>query len=119
MMLGRSYGVLGDLEKSASAFARAAKLRPTDVTAQLSYAQSLLARSEAANKAIDRQTQDILEGVLKLDANQTFALYYLGLAAQQRKDNTAAKRHWEKLATLLPAGSEDAKRIDELLRSLN
>lgn len=119
MMLGRSYGVLGDLGKSADAFSRAAALKPDDVAVQRSYAQALLAKAEAANAPIDSKAEEVLTRVLQRDANQTFALYYLGLAAQQRKDNTAARRHWEKLATLLPAGSEDAKRIDELLRSLN
>lgn len=119
MMLGRSYGVLGDLGKSADAFSHAAALKPDDIAVQLSYAQALLAEAEAANAPIDRETEKVLESVLERDADQTFALYYLGLAAQQRQDNTAAKRHWERLAALLPADSEDAKRIGELLQSLD
>jgi cytochrome c-type biogenesis protein CcmH len=118
LMLGRSYGVLGDYAKSAEAFARAATLRPADISVQLSYAQSLLAQAEAAREPIDSKTEEILTRVLELDANQTFALYYLGLAARQENDKANAKRHWERLASLLPAGSEDAKRIGELLDSL-
>lgn len=119
MMLGRSYGVLGDLGKSADAFSQAAALKPEDIAVQLSYAQALLAMAEAANAPIDRETEKVLEGVLRRDPDQIFALYYLGLAAQQRQDKKAAKRHWEKLAALLPEGSEDAKRIGALLQSLN
>ncbi|HXI87062.1 MAG TPA: tetratricopeptide repeat protein, partial [Parvularculaceae bacterium] len=117
-MLGRSYRVLGNLKGSAEAFSHAAALKPTDVATQLSYAQALISEASAANGDIDQQTEGALNAVLKLDANQPFALYYLGLAAKQKNDKQTARGYWEKLTGLLPAGSSDLKNVQDQLKSL-
>ncbi|MBI1366384.1 MAG: c-type cytochrome biogenesis protein CcmI [Alphaproteobacteria bacterium] len=117
-MLGRSYRVLGDLDASATAFAHAARLKPDEVSAQLSYAQALVAQGAAAHKNIDPNTEDALKRVVRLDASQPFALYYLGLAAKQKNDTAAARRYWTQLVSVLPAGSDDAKDVQQELDAL-
>ncbi|MEX0645002.1 MAG: tetratricopeptide repeat protein, partial [Parvularculaceae bacterium] len=119
LMLGRSYGVLGDFDKSVGAFARAAALRPDDLGVQVAYAQALIARSDANSQPIDAATETVLNNTLTIDENQPFALYFLGLAAKQKSDKAAARRHWERLASSLPADSPDAKEIADLLNSLD
>ncbi len=119
LMLGRSYGVLGDLDMSIDAFARAAELRPSDLRANVAYAQALIARTDAGNLPIDVETQAVLEKALAIDANQPFALYFLGLSAKQKNDKAAARRHWERLAATLPKDSRDAREVADLLKSLD
>jgi cytochrome c-type biogenesis protein CcmH len=119
LMLGRSYGVLGDFGKSADAFSRAAALRPDDLRVQVAYAQALIARTDAENQPIDAKTETVLKKALALDENQPFALYFLGLAAKQKSDRVGARRHWERLASTLPEGSPDANEIAGLLKSLD
>jgi cytochrome c-type biogenesis protein CcmH len=119
LMLGRSYGVLGDHDKSIAAFAHASVMQPNDVRVQVAYAQARIARTDAKNHNIDMETEGVLQKTLTIDENQPFALYFLGLAAKQKNDRPAARRHWQRLASTLPPGSPDAKEVDDLLKSLD
>lgn len=118
LMLGRSYSVLGRYDDSVDAFARAVALSPDNVGVRVSEAQAMLARLDAQGEPIDAPTEAALAEILKRDAAQPFALFFLGVAAQQANDPDAAKAHWSKLLAELPPGSEEAARVRELISAL-
>ncbi len=117
-MLGRSFGVLGDPGKSAAAFERAIGLDPEDIDLRIAYAQALLTQLDAAQKPIDDKTEQAVRAVLRADPDQPFALYFLGVAAQQAGNADVARANWTKLLSQLPEGSPDADRVKALIDGL-
>ena len=115
-MLGRSYEVLGEPEKSAEAFGRAAALLPDDMAVQLDYATALLEAAGAdapPPEAIAR-----LEKVVARDPSNPDALFYLGEIAHRQGEPAVAILYWQRLLALLPPDSEQhawlKSRIDAL-----
>jgi len=104
-MLGRSYGVLGEPEKSAEAFGRAAELLPEDMGVQLDYATALLEASGA--DAPPAAAVSRLEKIVARDPSNPDALYYLGEAAHRQGDAAGAALYWQRLLAQLPEDSED------------
>lgn len=118
IMLGRSYGVIGQYEKSIEAYARALAMRPEDLNVRIAHAQAMLARLEARRALIDEPTKRALEDILSRDASDQFALFFLGVAAQQGDDPATAKAHWEKLLARLPPESQEAAQVREMIAAL-
>jgi cytochrome c-type biogenesis protein CcmH len=104
-MLGRSYGVLGEPEKSAEAFGRAAELLPDDLAIQLDYATALLEASGAGVPPQEAVTR--LEKIVARDPSNPDALYYLGEVAQRQGDPAGAALYWRRLLAQMPEESED------------
>ncbi len=104
-MLGRSYGVLGEPEKSAEAFGRAAELLPDDMEIQLDYATALLEASDAGAPPPEAVVR--LEKIVARDPSNPDALYYLGEVAQRQGDAENAALYWQRLLAQLPEESED------------
>lgn len=115
-MLGRSYGVLGEPDKSAVAFGRAAALLPEDPGAQLDYAAALLntaGTGEPPAEAVAR-----LEDIVAQDPANGDALYYLGEARRRQGETAAAAELWRRLLGQLPEGSEDRAWLKARLEAL-
>ncbi len=104
-MLGRSYGVLGEPEKSAEAFGRAAELLPDDMEVQLDYATALL--EAAGSGALPAEAVARLEKIVARDPSNPDALYYLGEVAQRQGDAENAALYWQRLLAQMPEDSED------------
>jgi cytochrome c-type biogenesis protein CcmH len=115
-MLGRSYGVLGEAEKSAEAFGRAAELLPDDMAIQLDYATALLEASGAGVPPQEAVTR--LEKIVARDPSNPDALYYLGEAAQRQGDAAGAALYWQRLLAQLPEDSEDHAWLKARLEAL-
>ena len=115
-MLGRSYGVLGEPEKSAEAFGRAAELLPDDMAIQLDYATALLEASGGGAPPQDAVTR--LEKIVARDPSNPDALYYLGEAAQRQGDAQSAALYWQRLLAQLPEDSEDHAWLKARLEAL-
>ena len=116
-MLGRSYQVLGELDKAAVAYGRLAALLPDEPEAQLAYAGALV-DAAGPDGAAPPQAAEILEGLLQAEPVPPDALYYLGEISRRDGDLAAAGSHWRRLLGLLPPGSEEhawlSTRIDAL-----
>ncbi|WP_149193238.1 tetratricopeptide repeat protein [Luteimonas suaedae] len=100
-LLGRAYREGGRLDEARDAFARAAKLAPEDVGAQLEYAES---RAQAdPQRRFDAEATALLQRVLALDPTQERARLFLGIAQRQAGQHAEAAATWEPLlATLGP-----------------
>ncbi|NZA28470.1 tetratricopeptide repeat protein [Luteimonas sp. SJ-92] len=108
-LLGRAYREEERAEDARDAFARAAKLAPEDVGAQLEYAES---RAQADPRShFDEEAIAILEGVLRDDPDQERARLFLGIARRQAGRDAEAAEIWE---PLLPGlGPEAAAGLRE------
>jgi cytochrome c-type biogenesis protein CcmH len=115
LMLGRSYHALGRMQQAVDAFARAPQeLLGRDAQALAVYADSLGALHEGR---LDDHAAALIEQALKLDPEHLMSLSLAAAAAHQRGDDATARRHWQKLLTLLPSDSEDAVWVrDQLAR---
>lgn len=105
IMLGRSYKAMGEAAKSRDAYGRAAKLRPTDVPLQMTYAEALLNGSQ--DDKLPAEFVEVMHRVLKAAPNNADALYYVGLAEADAGRKDQARQYWTKLlGTLDPKSRE-------------
>ncbi len=77
--LGKAYGVLGEADKSLSAYREAATRAPTRVDYQLDYAHALFGPGAASNDPPPAFVE-VMRHILSLDANQPEALWFVGRA---------------------------------------
>ncbi|MBB5519320.1 c-type cytochrome biogenesis protein CcmI [Amphiplicatus metriothermophilus] len=118
IMLGRSYAVLGDAAKSAEAYERAAALDPDDAMLRVAQGRALLALGAEEGREFDPAAREAFEAALRIDPDQPFALYFLGLAARAAGDVDTARAHWEKLLAQMPPDSEEAASLRALIEAL-
>jgi cytochrome c-type biogenesis protein CcmH len=116
-MLGRSWAVLGESAKSAEAYAQVASRLPEDVTAQVDYAEALLAQ-QSIDQPPSPEVVAQLQQVLELDGDNPVALFHLGRAAAARGDTAAAVRHWRRLIAQLPADAPVRPELERLLEDM-
>jgi cytochrome c-type biogenesis protein CcmH len=117
-MLGRSWAALGHPAKSAEAYAQVASRLPDDVTAQVDYAEALLAQ-QSMDQPPSPEVVAQLQHVLALDGDNPIALFHLGRAAAARGDTAAAARHWQRLLAQLPAHAPVRTELERLLENLH
>jgi cytochrome c-type biogenesis protein CcmH len=116
-MLGRSFAVLGEAARSAEAYGQAARRLPDDLTAQVEYAEALLAQGSMDQPPSPEAVAQLQE-VLALDAENAIALFHLGRAAAATGDANAAARHWNRLLAQMPADSPARAQLERLLATL-
>jgi cytochrome c-type biogenesis protein CcmH len=116
--LGRSYEVLGQPEKSAEAYGRAAELLPGDLGAQVDYAGALAALDEPEAAPSPRLVEQIRR-VIRLDDANPLALFVLGKAAAAKGAFEEAEGYWQRLLTQLPPDSPHRAGIEGLIEQLN
>jgi cytochrome c-type biogenesis protein CcmH len=116
-MLGRSFAALGEPARSAEAYLQVASRLPDDLTAQVEYAEALLAQ-ERIDQPPSPKVVAQLQQVLALDADNAIALFHLGRAAAASGDADAAVRHWNRLLAQMPADSPARAQLERLMESL-
>ena len=107
-MLGRSYAVLGRFRESADAYAKAAAGMPGDAQLLADYADAL---AMAQGRRLHGEPEKIIARALEADPNNVKALALAGTAAFDRKNYAEAVRHWERIAQLVPPGSQFADSL--------
>jgi cytochrome c-type biogenesis protein CcmH len=116
-MLGRSYAVLGRAVDAQAAFERALQLKPNDAGAHADVADAMAA---ARGGELEGEPLRLVQRALQIDPDHLKSLAIAGTAAFDANDFAAAARHWGRIATLAPAGSDTAQRaqagVDEAQR---
>ncbi len=102
-MLARSYARLSRPAEALTAYSKAVAQKGDDPQLLADYADLMAFQN---NRTLAGEPTLLIERALKLDPNQPKALALAGSAAFDRKDFTAAVRHWELLAKVSPPGSE-------------
>ena len=107
-MLIRSYKALGRLEQAEQAYDKAAPYMAKDAQLLADYADISAAN---AGGQFSGKPQRLIDQALRVDPKHPLALWLAGTAAFERQDYPLALKHWEKLQTILPPDSEDAKTM--------
>ncbi len=116
-MLARSYRVLGDAAKAAEAAKQVATRLPKDPTAQLDYAEALLAL-ERDDAPLSAAAIDQLQRVAELDADNPEVLYFLGRAAVEQGEPERARTYWQRLLAQMPADAPQRAQLQKLIDQL-
>lgn len=115
LMLGRSYSYLQQHQKAADVFARLNRQQPDNIEIALQYANSL---AMARGGRLQGEPVQLVSQVLQRQPDNTNALWLAGMAKVEEGDYPAAQAHWQKLAALLPADSEQAAQVRQMLAAL-
>ena len=108
VLLGRSLGVLGQYERSAQAYAKAAGLMPNDAGILADYADTL---AMAQGRKLQGEPFAIVKRALAVDPEHLKALALAGSAAFEGRDYAAAIAYWERILRLAPPQSEFAQSV--------
>ena len=115
--LGRSYGVLGEDAKARAAYARAAALVPDDPARLSEYAEAIT-QTVPEGAPLPAEAVAVFRRLAAVDADSPVALWHLGLAAAKGGKPAEARAFWNRLITVLPAGSSDQAAVQRAIDSL-
>lgn len=118
--LGRSRLVLGEPDKAAEAFARAAALRPDDPAIALGEGEARLGAADPQSglPRIDDRALDAFRRAARLAPDDPQVNWYLGIRAVQDGDRAGAKARWTKVLAALPAEDPNRPQIQALIDAL-
>ena len=117
MQLGRAWLMLGERDRSAAAYARAAALKPGDVEAPLQELAALLDATPMGT-ALPPRIPALVAIVTPLAQDRPEALWYLGLAAARLGQRDRALDYWDRLLPLLPAEGEEHGLVANAIKAL-
>lgn len=108
-MLARSYKAMGRTVEAEKAFDRAGSVIDGDASMLAAYADTV-----ASNKGgqLAGKPVMLIQKALKADPDHAMALWLSGTADLEAGNYTQALKTWERLATLLQPGSEDARMLE-------
>ncbi|MEO7392702.1 MAG: c-type cytochrome biogenesis protein CcmI [Ramlibacter sp.] len=104
-LLARSYKVMGRTAQAEIAYERAGAFIDNDAQMLASYADT--AAANAGGKFAGKPAM-LIAKALKADPDNPMALWLAGTAALEAKQYDKAVAIWQRLAAMLPPGSEDA-----------
>lgn len=107
-MLGQAYRALDKLDESATAWSRAAALKPENATILADYAEAL---AIARQGRLAGEPTQLLTRALKIDPRNAKALALAGGAAFERGDYNKAIARWEQL---LAQSADDPEMVQAL-----
>ncbi|MDB5363854.1 MAG: ccmI [Rhodospirillales bacterium] len=113
--LARTYRGLGREPDAMATLKRANQKLPGTEALLVAYSDGL--SKAIQNEKLPPEFVEIMTQINAIDADQPDALWYLGLAAEQRGDAHRARTYWTRLAARLPDGDE-RKSIRQRLAKL-
>lgn len=113
LMLGRSYGVMRDLQGAMSTWSRIGDRIPDHPDVLADWADLL---ATAGGRKFDGDPDRLIERALKLDPNHVKALALGGTSAFQRGDYAKASDMWEQILAGMQPGEGP---YDSILASIN
>lgn len=117
LMLAKSHQVLGQPEKQLEALRRALEIAPNNPNIIGRLARAILNGNREADK-LPSASVKLFERVLKLDENNTEALYFVGLAKAQKGEISLARIKWTKLLSKLDVESRARELVQQQLNRL-
>jgi cytochrome c-type biogenesis protein CcmH len=107
-MLARSYKVIGRMPEAERAFERAGAFVDGDAEMLANYADVVASNAGGSLKGKPAQ---LIAKALKVDPDNTMALWLSGTEALESNDYDRALSTWNRLMTLLTPGSDDARML--------
>ncbi len=108
-MLGRSYQFLRRYDEAKAAFEKVMDLGGGNNPDFLATYADVLAMMN--DRRIGDESVDLIKKALQLNPFHVKSLWLAGTAAYQNEDYNSALKYWERLAGVLPPGSEDERSI--------
>lgn len=108
MMLGRSYSVMQRYEDAVQAYQKAYELVGDDPDVLTGLADAV---AMASGGTFTDESVRLIDRALEVDPSNRKALWLAGTVAYEKKEYARALDLWERLATLLPEGSDVAQTI--------
>jgi cytochrome c-type biogenesis protein CcmH len=115
IVLARSYEVLQRFDDAVLAYAKAIELAPGEPQLLADYADAI---GSARKGDLNGPAQSAIDAALAIDPQHPKALALAGMAAYQRGDMGAARKHWEQTLAVLPTDSEAVRGIEANLAQL-
>ncbi len=108
-MLARTYQFMKRYPEAVQAFQKAMVLGGgQDANFLATYADAV---AMASGRQLNTQAVTLLEKAIQIDPNHVKGLWLIGTAAYQDKDYAKALKHWQKLLSVLPEGSDESNQI--------
>jgi len=101
--------------ESAKAYEHLATLVPNDAQVLADYADSL---GMAQGQKLAGKPFELVKKALEIDPSNKKALALAATAAMEVGRNAESISYWERLASVLPPGSDDEKEVQEVLADL-
>jgi len=114
-LYARSTAALGRYEESARAYEHVMGLIPGDAQVMVDYADVL---GMAQGRSLAGRPFEIVKNALVIDPQNTKALALAGTAAMELGNFVESIGYWERLAALVPPGSDDEKEVREVIAEL-
>ncbi|MCX7891715.1 MAG: c-type cytochrome biogenesis protein CcmI [Burkholderiales bacterium] len=107
-VLARTYYTLQRFPEAVRAFAELARLAPDDADVLTDYADAL---AMAQGRSLAGKPMELVQRALAADPKHWKALALAASDAMNRKDYKTALGYWERLAAVVPPGSEMAQAV--------
>ena len=107
-VLARTYYTMQRFPEAARAYGELTRLVPNDPDVLADYADTL---AVAQGRNLSGTPMALVQRALKADPNHWKALALAGSEAMNRKDYKTALGYWERLAKVVPEGSEMAQAV--------
>ena len=112
ILLARSQNALGRYTEASAAFERAVALTPNDAQLLADFADAAVMTQQGR---FEGKPYALIKQSLKLDPNGMKALALAGTAELRMGNRAASLVHWEKLRTLVPKDSADAREVESII----
>ena len=117
LRLGRSWAVLGEPEKSLTAYRQAADRAPDRIDVLLDYARALYPPG-TDDRAMPDAFIEVIGQVRRLAPGHPEGLFFGGIIALHQGDNASARDLWTQLMAQLPDDSPVRAAIEERLATM-
>ena len=108
VLLAHSYQALERFAESADAYARADALIPNNASLLADYADAL---AMAQGRRLSGAPAALIQRALAIDPKHKKALALAATVALEGRDLDTSIAYWRRLATELPAGSDEARQV--------
>ena len=116
--LGRSYMVLDQPTKARDAYAEAARRKPDDQAIRTAYAEAAIVAADTAGAAPPEEAVAVMRDLLKSDAQNAEALWYVGDAEAAAGHRDTALELWRRLLTQLPPDAPFRPTVESRIAAL-
>jgi cytochrome c-type biogenesis protein CcmH len=118
--LAQARLMLGDEAAARAAYAKAAAMAPNDPAILSGYAQSLLGPMDARTKlpTVGDEAARLFAKAAEFAPNEPMPLWFLGIHALQQGHPDEARKHWQKVLSLLDPKEADYAAVKQQLDAL-
>jgi cytochrome c-type biogenesis protein CcmH len=116
VLLAHSYAALERFAEAADAYARADALIPNNASLLADYADAL---AMAQGRRLDGAPAALIQRALAIDPKHKKALALAATVALETRDLDTSIAYWRRLAAELPAGSDEARQVADVIAEVD